>query len=452
VYVVNNALPLHERRRRKFWFLLAYFGSLPPALVASLSAAKATALRKALLTAMLVALFGEYRRSAAHNPAYWGERFVDARGTLQHVHVRVQNLIFDYPVVAAWTMTLQNRACFCCARLAGTFHLFAPKSRARSTAREKALVEQAFADHPHSRAARADSLRPHGLHPERNPLWALSELGLDPYLGITFSPLHMIYEGIWKVIVEGAFALVFASMTRSAFSALGRRIDAWIVTHIAPTPFRKTGFGRGISHYFYASLVHNNPWEVQVRFGKITTKDTWRDLMRFFRMLVFDLLPDNQQLAQLLTDYLEWVRLALRLSQTDASLLHAETYCEAWLDGMVACFGKESIWNRIKAHAPTHLREMVTRNASVLFNDDALGESAHIEGAKEPWEHTNHINVAPQMAATVARRDTLRLLRLRAHELRTPAAAAAVVHESWQPLTWTISSWLGHSKSSSCRP
>jgi hypothetical protein len=269
VYVVNNALPLHERRRRKFWFLLAYFGSLPPALVASLSAAKATALRKALLTAMLVALFGEYRRSAAHNPAYWGERFVDARGTLQHVHVRVQNLIFDYPVVAAWTMTLQNRACFCCARLAGTFHLFAPKSRARSTAREKALVEQAFADHPHSRAARADSLRPHGLHPERNPLWALSELGLDPYLGITFSPLHMIYEGIWKVIVEGAFALVFASMTRSAFSALGRRIDAWIVTHIAPTPFRKTGFGRGISHYFYASLVHNNPWEVQVRFGKI---------------------------------------------------------------------------------------------------------------------------------------------------------------------------------------
>ncbi len=169
----------------------------------------------------------------------------------------------------------------------------------------------------------------------------------------------------------------------------------------------------------------NNPWEVQVRFGKITTKDTWRDLMRFFRLLVFDLMPDNQQLMQLLTDYLEWVRLALRLSQTDASLLHAETYCEAWLDGMAACFGPESIMNRIKAHAPTHLREMVKYMASVLFNDDALGESGHIEGAKEPWERTNHINVAPQMAAGVARRDTLRLLRLRAQQLRAAAPAAA---------------------------
>ena len=89
--------------------MVAYFGSLPAALVASVSTAKATALRKALLHAALAELFAEYRSTGADNPALIGQRFRDAHGVEQSVHVRFQNFIFDYVVVAAWTLTLQNQ-------------------------------------------------------------------------------------------------------------------------------------------------------------------------------------------------------------------------------------------------------------------------------------------------------------------------------------------------------
>ena len=60
-------------------------------------------------------IFAAYgaRRGAA---ALIGSRWKDARGTEQSVHVRIQNLLLDYPVVAQWTGTLQGQACFCCTR------------------------------------------------------------------------------------------------------------------------------------------------------------------------------------------------------------------------------------------------------------------------------------------------------------------------------------------------
>ena len=86
-------------------------------------------------------------------------------------------------------------------------------------------------------------------------------------------------------------------------------------------------------------------------------------------------------------------RLTILPAPTDANLVHAETYYEAWLDGAVATFGADRFKDRIKAHAPAHLRKMVKRHGSTPFNDDSLGESAHIEGAKEPWDRTNHRDV-----------------------------------------------------------
>ena len=49
VYLVNNALPLDERRKRKWWLPVAYFSQLPAVIVATLSAARATLARKLLL-------------------------------------------------------------------------------------------------------------------------------------------------------------------------------------------------------------------------------------------------------------------------------------------------------------------------------------------------------------------------------------------------------------------
>ena len=152
VYIVNNALPLHERalswfelsyastcppglrpsphihkpvaaltgawgrrrasragNKRGFWYVVAYFAKLPRRALAGISQAKALALRKALLAEALQALFDEYRAEGADNPALIGERFRDAHGVEQRVYVRFQNFIFDYPVVAAWTLTLQNK-------------------------------------------------------------------------------------------------------------------------------------------------------------------------------------------------------------------------------------------------------------------------------------------------------------------------------------------------------
>ena len=435
VYVVSNALPLHERRQRKFWLAVAYFGSLPARLVATISAAKATELRKALLRAAIVALFDAYRNGYASNPALLGERFVDAHGADHHVYVRFQNMIFDYPVVAAWTMTLQGSACFCCRRRAGEFHLCGPKSQARTVASERALVQAAFNAHPNSATARATYLRPFGLVAEFSPLDELAPLGLDRFSGITFSLLHMIYEGIWKVFLERTFAMIKAQVSTAEFNQLGARIDTWIVASVAPMPFIKTAFHTGISRYFH-SAMKGEGWEAEIAFGKITSKDTYRDIMRFWRVLLFDLMPEAPQVQELFTDYLEWVRLALRLAHTDASLAHLDTYCEAWLDGAVRVMGKETLWNRIKAHAPTHLAEMIRRHASALFNDDSLGETAHIEGAKEPWDHTNHREVDAQLAKYVTRRDVLRLLReldQRHRDARQPVAAAAAAAAA-QPL------------------
>ena len=431
VYAVNNALPLAERRQRKWWLAVAYFAQLPPSVVATLSDAQATLARKLLLRAAILELFREYLGRGLDNAAALGQSMIDATGTERNVFVRFENLIFDYPVVAAWTLTLQNRTCFCCRRVAGAFHQLEPPAPERTVASERSLVEQAWAAHPDSHAARAAFLRPYGLHPQLNPLLQLACVGLYIYSAITFSTLHMIYEGTWKVLVESTFGLLKERTgSTAAFNKLGKRIDTWVVSAIAPTPFVKTSFNKGISRYLHGAMTNEaSPWAPTVKFGKITSKDTWRDIMRFWRMLLFDLFPAALGVLGLFTDYLEWVRLAILPAPTDANLMHAETYYEAWLKAAVAMFGAERFMNRIKAHAPTHLRRLVKQHGSTPFNDDALAESAHIEGAKEPWERTNHRDVNAQLARFVARRDTLRLLEQRRMQLDDTARRAAAPPE-----------------------
>ena len=70
---------------------MAYFAKLPAALVASLSQAKALAMRKALLAAALKALFEEYSAAGADNPALVGEGFHDAYGVRQRVYLFAAN-------------------------------------------------------------------------------------------------------------------------------------------------------------------------------------------------------------------------------------------------------------------------------------------------------------------------------------------------------------------------
>ena len=89
---------------------MAYFGKLPSKLRSTLSSGKLVLLRKKLLQRAIEALFAEYRMTYyASNPALLGEQLTDAHGAKHTVYVRFQNFIFDYPVVAAWTLTRQNQ-------------------------------------------------------------------------------------------------------------------------------------------------------------------------------------------------------------------------------------------------------------------------------------------------------------------------------------------------------
>ena len=417
VYMVNNALPLHLRRMRKFWMPVAYLTNLD----------ESAEWRRVVLLATLEILFEEYSSTGLDNPAAFGELMLDADGIERTVFVRFQNLILDYPVVAAWTFTLMNRACFVCDALTGSYHhTDSGVQRIRSVASESARVETAFADHPHSNAKRKAALRPFGLHAQRNPLWKLRVVGFDIYQSITFSKLHMIYEGIWKVLVECWFDRARANCaSAAAFNALGARIDAWVKSRIGSLPYTKTTFSGGISRYFHKPTEGGSHWAHKVRFGKITSATTWRDIMRFWRLLLFELFPDDTVHMTIATEYLLWVRTAEQTAPTDSDLLAGERHHAAWLAPACHTFGEHHFDKRIKSHAPLHNRQQVKLHGSNAFQDDAQAEAAHLEGAKQPWMLTNWRNVTPQLGKIVARRDSLRLLTMRSSELQSAMRTAA---------------------------
>ena len=67
--------------------------------------------------------------------------------------------------------------------------------------------------------AQADFLRPHGLHPVLNPCDEIP--GLDIFQGITFTPLHMIYEGNVQVFIERSFQLLQEKLDVITFNQVG---------------------------------------------------------------------------------------------------------------------------------------------------------------------------------------------------------------------------------------
>ena len=57
-------------------------------------------------------------------------------------------------------------------------------------------------------------------------------------------------------------------------------------------------------------------YQATVKFGKITSKDTWRDIMRFWRLMLVDLFPECPQIQELFEVYFEWVSLALLVAHS----------------------------------------------------------------------------------------------------------------------------------------
>ena len=436
IYLVSNALPLDEKRKRSSWLLLGYFGSLPAKLVASISSGRATAYRRVLRLKGLEAIFDSYLRRSTENPALMGASMLDANGIERTVYLRLMAGIWDYPEAAASTMTLQNSTCYVCRRMAGEFQWYHPHDRLRTVASETQKVREAWAAHPQSASARAAFCRPYGLQPEHNPYHFFPGMdgGFGVYSGSAFARLHNVYEGTLPLFIEGTLRLIQKQVTAAEFNRAGKSIDSWLISTGAGFKSIGTGFSKGLSHYFYGNILDsNNPWGTTISFGKITSQDVYKDICRFWRVLLVDLLPNAPEFMALFSDYFDWIRLLNNRHHTDATLARLDRFCEFWMEAAVRLFGKELFWKRIKFHLAKHASHFIRLLGAIDFADDATSEAAHIEGAKDPWTHTNHRNVDPQMAKYVERRDTMRLLRLaREHQSPQPQvppfAAAAPRH------------------------
>ena len=438
IYLVSNALPLDEKRKRSSWVLLGYFSSLPAKLVASISSGRVTAYRRALRLKGLEAIFDSYLRRGTENPGLMGASMLDAHGVEHTVYLRLMAGIWDYPEAAASTMTLQNSTCYVCRRMAGEFQWYHPHDRLRTVASEMQKVREAWAAHPQSASARAAFCRPYGLQPEQNPYHFFPGMdgGFGVYSGAAFARLHNVYEGTLPRFIEGTLRLIQKQVTAAEFNRAGKSIDSWLISTGAGFKSIGTGFSKGLSHYFYGNILDsNNPWGTTVSFGKITSQDVYKDICRFWRVLLVDLLPNAPEFMALFSDYFDWIRLLNNRHHTEATLARLDRFCEFWMDAAVRLFGKELFWRRIKFHLAKHASHFIRLLGAIDFADDATSEAAHIEGAKEPWTHTNHRNVDPQMAKYVERRDTMRLLRLaRQHQSPQPqvppfAAAAPRYNE-----------------------
>ena len=433
IYLVSNALPLDEKRKRSSWLLLGYFGSLPDKWLASISSGKATVYRRALRLKGLEAIFDAYLRRSTENPALMGASMCDARGIEHPVYVRLMGGIWDYPEAAASTLTLQNSTCYVCRRMAGQFQWYLPHDKLRTVASESRKVRQAWATHPQSASARARFCRPYGLHPVQNPYHRFPGLdgGFGVFSGATFVRLHNVYEGTLPRFIEGTLRIIQKQVTVAEFNRAGKRIDAWLISTGSTFKSISTAFSKGLSHYFYGNFLDsNNPWGTTVSFGKITSLDVYKDICRFWRVLLVDLLPNAPEFMALFSDYFDWLSLLNNRHHTDATLARLDRFCEFWMDAAVRLFGKELFWNRVKFHLAKHASHFIRLHGAIDYVDDATSEAAHIEGAKEPYSHTNHRNVEPQMAKYVERRDTMRLLLLaRQHQTPQPqlppSAAAA---------------------------
>ena len=224
IYLVSNALPLDEKRKRSNWLLLGYFSSLPAKLVASISSGRVTAYRRALRLKGLEAIFDSFLRRSTENPALMGVSMLDAHGIEHTVYLRLMAGIWDYPEAAASTMTLHNSTCYVCRRMAGEFQWYHPHDRLRTVASETQKVREAWAAHPQSANARAAFCRPYGLQPEHNPyhLFPGMDSGVGVYSGAAFARLHNVYEGTLPRFIEGTLRLIQKQVTAAESTARAR--------------------------------------------------------------------------------------------------------------------------------------------------------------------------------------------------------------------------------------
>ena len=323
--------------------------------------------------------------------------------------------------------------------MAGDFHWAFLQHDARTRASQLRLLERAWAAHPTNDKARRTYLRPYALHPEPNE--ALQATGLDPFQGTTPPPLHVFYQGLLKKLNACTFRTIQRQVSKAEFTKLGKRIDAWLERLSSNCPWFKTSFHKGLSHFLYGAYVdENDPWASTVKFGKVASKHVYRDMCRFWRLLLIDLFPKCPEMLELFTDFFEYMELVLRRACTDWSLRVAEVHRKAWMEAAVRLFGKEEFEAMIKFHLPLHFVAFIKGRGALPWWHDEDGEAQLRPNAKNLLRCTNMaLELEAQLAPKVERRDALRLIEhvlMREQQLAAAGggdAAAAAADEDGGP-------------------
>ena len=404
----NLALPLEAMRTHEQALLLCYFSSFPAGLLASLSKEKARRLRKALHRAAKRHLFAGL--SDADAEALVGEEMTGADGRRDNVFIRFAGLSMDCVEIYKWTQTLANRGCWVCYCPAGEFHWPFIQHDLRTRASQLRLLDRAWARYPASDANRRDWLRRFSLHPEPNA--ALHAAGLDPFQGTAPPPLHVFYQGLLKKLFACAFCAIQRQVSKAEFTRLGQKIDAWLQRLTASCPWLKTSFPKGISHFLYGAYIDpNDPWASTVQFGKIASKHVYRDICRFWRLLLIDLFPKCPQMMELFSDFFEYMELILRCANSDESFRVAEERREQWMSVAVQLFGKEEFENMIKFHSVLHYVPFIRGRGGLPWWHDEDGEASLRPNVKNLLKYCNMgAHLEEQLTHIVERRDVRRLL------------------------------------------
>ena len=293
LYLKFNAWPQDEQNRHRGRFTWGYFDNLPEEIQLQLSTTRATQVRRQMAVKMQELAFSEFKRAEMLT----GQQWEDKDGVTCSVYIRTQMLILDYIDYALTSGTLQNQACPICKCQTGSFHKLDQSWPLRSGKSASAAVAAAWMQESSATAVRA-RLRTEGYQVEDAPLRTIAP-GLEPHSGVAYARLHNDFEGFGKISYE---ACVQRMQLRAGpqWSSLIRRIDAWVTEAARFTRF--TTFSRGLSYYFYTKSTGSGRGRggagraaergagrgdgvshSKVQFGKIASKQVYRDIFRFWR-------------------------------------------------------------------------------------------------------------------------------------------------------------------------
>ena len=396
-YLVPNCLPLEARRQRRWWILVGYFSShLPLHVQSSLSRGQLTKVRRSVHLKTMQVFTQEFESRV--NPSTLGQRWCDAQGQRQTVVPLWQCLIVDYVEAAPASQTRQNQTCPVCFLCKGSFHQWVVAER-RTAEGTRRLIAQAR-QRCNTRQELEAEMKELGLHASDNPLASeyAERAGFDIHrgLGSPAATLHNVFEGTVHRGITCTLRRVQQTKTAAEWRALVHRLDVWVM---AEASFRgRTTFSHGLSYYFYATDDHAG---APISFGKVTSKDVWKDILRFWRVMLLDLLPDDNALQRAWGDYLHWWSWAQRPAHSASTLVELDRRAQQMFASFEAVYGDEFALC-VKFHLVMHVREFIELHGSLLYFDDALAEAAHLLGVKEPWKLTNHRDMESQMGLHTA--------------------------------------------------